>query len=48
MEPAAKEYIWKFRVTKNKKLSASSSILYIKKILNKPTYKEWLIKGVDP
>jgi hypothetical protein len=41
MEHAAKEYIQKFRMVKNKKVSASSSILDIKKeeILNKPTYK---------
>jgi hypothetical protein len=31
MKPAAKEYIQKFRMTKNKKVSASSSILDIKK-----------------
>jgi hypothetical protein len=41
MEPAAKEYIQKFKMTKNKKVSASSSILDIKKeeVLNKSTYK---------
>jgi hypothetical protein len=50
MELAAKEYIQMFRMTKNKKVSASSSILDIKKeeALNKPTYKECLMKGVDP
>jgi hypothetical protein len=50
MEPAAKEYIQKYRMSKNKKVSTSSSILHIKKeeILNKPTYKECLMKGVDP
>jgi hypothetical protein len=50
VEPVAKEYIQKFRMTKNKKVSASSSILDIKKegTLNKPTYKECLMKGVDP
>jgi hypothetical protein len=50
MEPAAKEYIQKFRMTKNKKVSTSSSILDIKKeeALNKSTYKECLMKGVDP
>jgi hypothetical protein len=50
MKPAAKEYIQKYRMPKNKKVSASSSILDIKKeeVLNKPTYKECLIKGVDP
>jgi hypothetical protein len=31
MEPAAKEYIQKYRMSKNKKVSASSSILDIKK-----------------
>jgi hypothetical protein len=44
MEPAAKEYIQKFKMAKNKKVSASSSSVNIKK----PTYKECLIKGVDP
>jgi hypothetical protein len=49
MEPAAKQYIQKYRMSKNKKVSASSSILDIKKdVLNKPTYKECLMKGVDP
>jgi hypothetical protein len=50
MESAAKEYIQKYRMSKNKKISASSSILDIKKeeVLNKPTYKECLMKGVDP
>jgi hypothetical protein len=50
MEPTAKEYIQKFRMSKNKKVSASSSILDIKEeeVLNKPTYKECLMKGVDP
>jgi hypothetical protein len=50
MEPAAKEYIQKFRMSKNKKVSASSSILDIKKeeVLNKSTYKECLMKDVDP
>ncbi len=35
---------------KNKKVTSSSSILDIKKeeVLNKPTYKECLMKGVDP
>jgi hypothetical protein len=49
MEPAAKEYIQKFRMSKNKKVSASSSILDIKKeeVLNKPIYKECLMEGVD-
>jgi hypothetical protein len=49
MEPAAKEYIQKYRISNNKKVSASSSILDIKKeeVLNKPTYKECLMKGVD-
>jgi hypothetical protein len=31
MEPAAKEYIQKYRISKNKKVSTSSSILDIKK-----------------
>jgi hypothetical protein len=46
----AKEYIQKYRMSKNKKVSASSSILDIKKeeVLNKPIYKECLMKGVDP
>jgi hypothetical protein len=37
-------------MSKNKKVSAHSSILDIKKeeVLNKPTYKEYLMKGVDP
>jgi hypothetical protein len=50
MEPAAKEYIQKYRMSKNKNVSASLSILDIKKedVLNKPTYKECLMKGVDP
>jgi hypothetical protein len=50
IEPAAKEYIQKYRISKNKKVSTSSSILDIKKeeVLNKPTYKECLMKGVDP
>jgi hypothetical protein len=50
MERAAKEYIQKYGISKNKKVSASSSILDIKKeeVLNKPTYKECLMKGVDP
>ncbi len=50
MEPAAKEYIHKYRMPMNKKVSASSSILDIEKeeVLNKPTYKECLMKGVDP
>jgi hypothetical protein len=50
MEPAAKKYIQKYRMSKNKKVSASSSILDIKKeeVLNKPTYKECLMKGVNP
>jgi hypothetical protein len=50
MEPAAKEYIHKYRMLINKKVSASSSILDIEKeeVLNKPTYKECLMKGVDP
>jgi hypothetical protein len=41
MEPGAKEYIQKYKMFKNKKVSASSSILDIKKedVLNKPTYK---------
>jgi hypothetical protein len=36
-------------MSKNKKVSTSSSILDIKKeeVLNKPTYKECLMKGVD-
>jgi hypothetical protein len=49
MKPATKEYILKFRISKNKKVSASSSLLNIKKeSMNKPTYKECLMKGVDP
>jgi hypothetical protein len=52
IEPAAKEYIQKFRMSKNKKISASSSILDIKEeeeeVFNKSTYKECLMKGVDP
>jgi hypothetical protein len=51
MEPAAKEYIQKFRMSKNKKVFASSSLLNIYKkeeTLNKPTYKECLMNGVDP
>jgi hypothetical protein len=49
MKPSAKEYIQKFQMSKNKKVSASSSILDIKKeVLNKPTYKECLMNGVDP
>jgi hypothetical protein len=50
IEPATKEYIQKFRMTKNKKVSASSTILDTKKeeALNIPTYKECLMKGVDP
>jgi hypothetical protein len=50
MEPTAKEYIQKYRISKNKKVLASSSILDIKKeeVLNKPTYKLCLMKGVDP
>jgi hypothetical protein len=50
IEPAAKEYNQKFRMSKNKKVSSSSSILDMKKeeVLNKPTYKECLMKGVDP
>jgi hypothetical protein len=49
MEHAAKEYIQKFILSKNKKVSASSSILDIKKeeVLNKPTYKECLMKSMD-
>jgi DNA modification methylase len=48
MKPSAKEYIQKFQMSKNKKVSASSSILDIKKeVLNKPTYKECLMNGVD-
>jgi hypothetical protein len=49
MKPFAKEYIQKYRIPKNKKVSPSSSILDIKKeeVLNKPTYKECLMKGVD-
>jgi hypothetical protein len=49
MEPDAKEYIQKVKMSKNKMVSASPSILDIKKeeVLNKPTYKECLIKGVD-
>jgi hypothetical protein len=37
-------------MSKNKKVSSSSSVLDIKKeeVLNKPTYKECLMKGVDP
>jgi hypothetical protein len=31
MEPAAKEYIQKFRIAKNKKISSSSSLLNIKR-----------------
>ena len=50
MEPAAKEYIQKFKRAKNKKASGTSSSMIIKKeeILDKPTYKECLMKGVDP
>jgi hypothetical protein len=49
MEPAAIEYIQKYKISKNKKVSTSSSILDIKKeVLNKPTYKECLMNGVDP
>jgi hypothetical protein len=50
MKPAAKEYIQKYRMSKNKKVSASSSILDVKKeeVLNKPIYKECLMKDVDP
>jgi hypothetical protein len=50
MEPAVKEYIQKYKMSKNKKVSASSSILDIKKeeVSNKPTHKECLMKGVDP
>jgi hypothetical protein len=40
MEPAAKQYIQKFGMSKNKKVSSSSSIMDIK--------KECLMKGVDP
>jgi hypothetical protein len=48
IEPATKEYIQKFRMSKNKKVSPSSSLLNIKKeSMNKPTYKECLMKGVD-
>jgi hypothetical protein len=49
-EPPAKEYIQKFRMSKNKNVSASTSILDIKKeeVLIKSTYKECLLKGVDP
>jgi hypothetical protein len=48
MEPAAKEYVHKFRMSKNK--FASSSLLNIKKeeTLNKATYEEYLMKRVDP
>jgi hypothetical protein len=37
-------------MSKNKKVSSSSSVLDIKKeeVLNKPTYKKCLMKGVDP
>jgi hypothetical protein len=37
-------------MSKNKKVSASSSILDIKKeeVLNKPIYKECLMKGMNP
>jgi hypothetical protein len=35
-------------MTKNKKVSSSSSLLNIKKSLNKPSYKECLMKAVDP
>jgi hypothetical protein len=40
----------KFRMFKNKKVTSSSSILNIKKevVLNKPIYKECLMKCVDP
>jgi hypothetical protein len=49
MKPATKEYILKFRISKNKKVSASSSLLNIKKeSMNKSAYKECLMKGVDP
>lgn len=49
MEPAAKEYIQKFKKAKNKKVISTSSLVDIKKdILDKPTYKECLMKGVDP
>jgi hypothetical protein len=50
MKPAAKEYIQKYRMSKNKKVPSSSSILDIKKeeVLNKPTYKECLMKDMDP
>jgi hypothetical protein len=49
MKPAAKEYIQKFRMAKNKKISSSSSLPNIKKeSMNKPTYKECLMKGMDP
>jgi hypothetical protein len=50
MEPAAKEYVHKFRMSKNKKVFASSSLLNIKKeeTLNKATYEEYLMKRVDP
>jgi hypothetical protein len=48
IELATKEYIQKFRMSKNKKVSPSSSLLNIKKeSMNKPTYKECLMKGVD-
>jgi hypothetical protein len=35
-------------MTKNKKVSSSSSLLNIKKSLNKPSYKECIMKAVDP
>jgi hypothetical protein len=49
IEPTAEECIQKYRMFKNKKISAFSSILYIKKEegLNKPTYKECPMKNVD-
>jgi hypothetical protein len=50
MEPTVKEYIQKYRMSKNKNVSASSSILDIKneEVLNKTTYKQCLMKGMDP
>jgi hypothetical protein len=50
MDHTAKEHIQKFRMAKYNKVSASSSILDIKKeeVLNKLVYKECLMKGVDP
>jgi hypothetical protein len=49
MEPVAKKYIQKFRMTKNKKASSSSSLMNIKKeSLNKSIYKECLMKGMHP